>query len=102
MKSNMAVAIMGFFAKAEPLPQMSPLAAVLAQHKGGQASNARRKYNKPNKWDVMRTCGNTAICRNRTTGEVARKRVKLGPYAQLAHDCRLQCNEQQILETSHV
>ena len=82
MQSNMAVAIMGMFAIAAPPPQMSPLAAALAKYKGGQASTARRRYHKPNKWDVMRTCGNTALCRNRTTGEVAMKNVKLGPCAQ--------------------
>jgi hypothetical protein len=87
-KGNMAVAIMGFFAKAVPAPplQMSSLAEVLAKHKGGKGNSVHRKYRKPNKWDVLRTCGNTAICRNRTTGEIARKNVKLGPWAQLQQE----------------
>ena len=102
-KGNMAVAIMGFFAKAVPAPplQMSPLAEVLAKHNSGRG-NVYRRYRKPNKWDVLRTCGTTAICRNRTTGEIAKKNVKLGPCAQLDHDRRLEFNEQQILETSYV
>jgi hypothetical protein len=103
-KGNMAVVIMGLFAKAVPAPplQMSPLAEVLAKHKGGKGNSVHRKYRKPNKWDVLRTCGTQAWCRNRTTGEVAMKQVKLGPCAQLDHDRRLQFNEQQILGTSYV
>ena len=102
MKSNLAVAIMGYFAKAVPLPQMSPLAAVLAQHKGGQVSTARRMYNKPNKWDVMRTYGNTALCRNRTTGEVAMKNIKLGPCAERDREINLMFKQQKQLETVNV
>jgi hypothetical protein len=83
-KGNMAVAIMGMFAMgvSAPPPQMSPLAEVLAKYKGGKGNSVHRKYRKPNKWDVMSSCGDMAQCRNRTTGEMALKRIKLSDNAQ--------------------
>jgi hypothetical protein len=82
-KSTLAGMIISAFAGAvqAPLP-ISPLAEVLARHNGGKGNNVYRRYRKPHKWDVLRTCGNTAWCRNRTTGEVAMKNVKLSIQAQ--------------------
>ena len=90
MKSTMAAVIMGIFASTVLPVQPSPLAMQLAKHSGGNGGTARRKYRKPNKWDVMRTVGTSAVCRNRTTGEVATKTVKLGPCAQRKFDHRME------------
>ena len=101
-KSDIALMIMGAFARTIPAPpQMSPLAEVLAKHKGGKGNSVHRKYRKPNKWDVLRTCGTEAWCRNRTTGEVAMKQVKLGPWAQRQREIK-QAFAQQQLEALNV
>ena len=85
-KSDIALMIMSAFEHAMPVapPQMSPLAEVLAKYKGGKGkgNSVHRKYRKPNKWDVMSSCGDMAQCRNRTTGEMALKRIKLSANAQ--------------------
>jgi hypothetical protein len=102
-KSTLAGMIMSAFAGAvqAPLP-ISPLAEVLARHKGGKGNSVHHRYRKPNKWDVMRTCGNTALCRNRTTGEVAMKNVKLGPWAEREREINLMFKQQRQLEALNV
>ena len=102
MKSTMAAVIMGIFASTVLPVQPSPLAMELARHSGGNGSTARRRYRKPNKWDVMRTSGNTALCRNRTTGEVAMKNIKLGPCAERDREINLMFKQQKQLETVNV
>jgi hypothetical protein len=87
--------IIGVFAQSVPAPpaphpQTSPLAQVLAKHKGGKGNSVHRKYNKPNKWDILNSSGNRALCRNRTTGEVAMKNVKLSFMAQYKWEQQLE------------
>ena len=96
-KTLTASVIMGLFARAvqAPPPQMSPLAEVLTRHNGGKGNSVHRKCRKPNKWDVLLTCGTTAICRNRTTGEISSKNVKLGPWAQRQREIKQAFTQQQ-------
>jgi hypothetical protein len=96
-KSTLAGMIMSAFAGAvQAPPPISPLAEVLARHKGGKGNSVHRKYRKPNKWDVLRTCGTVAICKNRTTGEIASKNVKLGPWAQRQREIKQAFTQQQM------
>jgi hypothetical protein len=74
-----------------PVEAISPLARVLNKYgRGAKGAKKQRNFKKPNKWDVIQSCGNVAVCRNRTTGEVATKRIKLGPCAQRELDIRKQ------------